>query len=280
MSEMSVLIQEVKNIEIQLLIDAMRMKYGYDFSGYSRDMLIRRIEGRKFKSNMASITEITAKVIHDPEFFSQLVYDISVPVTEMFRDPFVYRGLKEKVFPALKTYPYINIWHAGCATGEEVYSMAIALKEEGLYERSRIYATDINDKALSTAKEGIYPVERIKKYTQNYQLYGGRSSFSDYYHARYDSAKFDDSLRRNVIFANHNLVTDGVFAEMNLILCRNVFIYFSKDLQNKILNLFNDSLLRNGFLCLGCSESLKYSVNEHTFVEVLKKEKIYQKTSE
>jgi chemotaxis protein methyltransferase CheR len=266
-----------KEIEIQLLLDAMHMKYGYDFSGYSREMLTRRIESKLSKSNLNSITEMTSKVIHDPEFFSTLIYEISIPVTEMFRDPSVYVSLKEKVFPILKTFPYINIWHAGCATGEEVYSMAIALKEEGLYDRCQIYATDINDRALKKAREGIYPVDRIQKYTQNYQEAGGKTSFSNYYHAMYDSAKIDESLKENITFASHNLVTDGVFAEMNLILCRNVFIYFDKTLQNKVLELFDQSLCRNGFLCMGSSESITFSVIENDYTDIASKEKIYQK---
>jgi chemotaxis protein methyltransferase CheR len=266
-----------KQIEIQLLLDAMRLKYGYDFRGYSRDMMCRRIDNSLSKSNLNSITELTAKVIHDPEFFSTLIYDISIPVTEMFRDPSVYLNIKQKVFPILKTYPYINIWHAGCATGEEVYSMAIALKEEGLYDRCQIYATDINDRALKKAREGIYPADRIQKYTQNYQQSGGTTSFSNYYHAMYESAKFDESLKENVTFASHNLVTDGVFAEMNLILCRNVFIYFDKMLQNKVLALFDQSLCRNGFLCLGSSESLTFTDVEKDFFEIEGNEKIYKK---
>ena len=253
------------------------MKYGYDFSGYSRDMLTRRIESRLSKSRLDNITDMTSRVIPDPDFFSSLIYDISIPVTEMFRDPHVYSQLKKKIFPILKTYPCINIWHAGCATGEEVYSMAIALKEEGLYDRARIYATDINDRALKTAAEGIYPIDRIKKYTQNYQDSSGRFSFSNYYHAMYDSAKIDESLKENITFANHNLVTDGVFAEMNLILSRNVFIYFNKDLQNKVLKLFDMSLCRNGFLCLGCSESLSFTDSEKDFIEIDGNANIYQK---
>jgi len=268
-----------KQIEIQLLLEAMRLKYGYDFSGYSRDMLERRIDNKLSKSNLNSISEMTSKVLHDAEFFSSLIYDISIPVTEMFRDPSVYLCIRQKVFPILKTYPCINIWHAGCATGQEVYSMAIALKEENLYDRTQIYATDINDRALKNAKDAIYPVDSIKKYTWNYQQAGGKYSFSKYYHAMYDSAIIDESLKQNITFANHNLVTDGVFAEMNLILCRNVFIYFDKVLQNKVLELFNTSLCRNGFLCLGSSESLSFTDLENDFTQISGDEKIYQKQS-
>lgn len=268
---------DTQQIEVRLLLDAMHLKYGYDFSGYSRDVLTRRILSRLSKSRFANISEMIPEVLHDPEFFNSLIFDISITVTEMFRDPGVYQSLREKVLSVLKTYPNINIWHAGCATGEEVYSMAIMLKEAGLYDRARIYATDINDTALKRAEEGIYPVEKIQEYTRNYQQAGGRGSFADYYHAKYGVAKMDESLKANVTFANHSLVDDGVFAQMHLIVCRNVFIYFEKALQNHVLNLFFDSLCEDGFLCLGNSESIAFSDFAQDFVEVVKNEKIYQK---
>jgi len=268
---------KTQQIEIQLLLEAMHLKYGFNFSGYSKDMLTRRIENKLSGSKLKSISEMIPKVLYEPDYFSSLIYDISITVTEMFRDPSVYLNLRQKVLPVLKTYPYINIWHAGCATGEEVYSMAIILKEEGLYDKAQIYATDINDVALKKAKEGIYPVSEISKYTRNYQKAGGARSFADYYHAKYDCAKIDKSLKKNITFANHNLVTDGVFAETHLILCRNVFIYFDKTLQEQVLRLFNNSLCRGGFLCLGNSESISFSEAEKDFVKFIKKEKIYQK---
>ncbi len=267
-----------QQIEIRLLLDAMRMAYGYDFSGYSMDMVTRRIQDTLSKSHCTKVADLIPKVLYDPEFFSALIYNISIPVTEMFRDPSFYHCLRHQVLPVLRTYPYVNVWHAGCATGEEVYSLAIVLKEEGLYDKCQIYATDINDIALKKAQEGIYRVDQIAKYTQNYQRAGGTGTFSDYYHAKYDVAKIDASLKENVTYANHNLVTDGVFGEMNLILCRNVFIYFGKELQNKVLTLFLESLCRGGTLCLGNSESLQFSTVAKAFKEISKDERIYQKT--
>ena len=254
----------------------MRMMYGYDFSGYSLDMLTRRILDTLSKSGCTKVADLIPKILYDPEFFSTLIYNISVPVTEMFRDPSCYYCLRHEVFPKLRTYPYLNVWHAGCATGEEVYSLAIALKEEGLYDRCQIYATDINDIALKKAKEGIYRAGDMVKYTQNYQQAGGTGTFSDYYHAKYDGAKITDSLKKKVTFANHNLVTDGVFGEMHLILCRNVFIYFKKELQNDVLKLFLESLCRGGYLCLGNSESLLFSETKTAFQEISRDERIYQ----
>ena len=265
-----------QQIEIRLLLDAMRMMYGYDFSGYSVEMLTRRLLDTLSKSGCTKVADLIPKILYDPEFFSALIYNITIPVTEMFRDPSCYYCLRHKVLPKLRTYPYLNVWHAGCATGEEVYSLAIVLKEEGLYDKCQIYATDINDIALKKAKEGIYRASDMAKYTQNYQEAGGTGTFSDYYHAKYDGAKIKDSLKDKVTFANHNLVTDGVFGEMNLILCRNVFIYFNKDLQNSVLKLFLESLCRGGYLCLGSSESLFFSDTEKSFHEISRNDKIYQ----
>lgn len=266
-----------QQIEIRLLLDAMQLTYGYDFSGYSVEMLTRRILDSLAKSQFSRVVDMIPKVLYDPEFFSSLIYNISVPVTQMFRDPSFYRCLRREVLPVFQTYPYINVWHAGCATGEEVYSMAIFLQEAGLYDKCQIYATDINDIALQKARDGIYPADQMAKYTQNYQRAGGTGTFSDFYHAKYDCAKIDASLKENVTFANHNLVTDGVFAEMNLILCRNVFIYFNRDLQNEVSRLFLESLCLGGYLCLGNSESLLFSDAEKAFQEIAKDERIYRK---
>jgi chemotaxis protein methyltransferase CheR len=252
------------------------MRYGYDFSGYSVEMLTRRILDTLSRSGCATVADLIPRILHDPEFFSALIYNISIPVTEMFRDPSFYHCLRHKVLPALRTYPYLNVWHAGCATGEEVYSLAIILKEEKLYDKCQIYATDINDIALTKAKEGIYRTGDMAKYTRNYQKAGGTGTFSDYYYAKYDGAKIDESLKEKVTFANHNLVTDGVFGEMHLILCRNVFIYFSRALQNQVLRLFQESLCRGGYLCLGHSESLLFSESEKAFQQISKDQKIYQ----
>ncbi len=265
-----------QQIEIRLLLDAMHMMYGYDFSGYSVEMLTRRIHGSLSQSGCIKVSDLIPKILYDPEFFSSLIYNISVPVTEMFRDPSCYHYLRHKVLPKLKTYPYLNVWHAGCATGEEVYSLAILLEEEGLYDKCQIYATDINDLALQEAKDGIYQASDMSKYARNYRKSGGTGTFSDYYHAKHGGAEIKASLKRKITFANHNLVTDGVFGEMNLILCRNVFIYFNKQLQNEVAKLFLTSLCLGGYLCLGNSESLHFSKAQKAFHQVSQSEKIYQ----
>ncbi len=266
-----------QKIEIQLLLDAMKMAYGHDFNGYSLDMLTRRILDTLSKSQCRYVADMIPKILRDPEFFSSLVYNISIPVTEMFRDPSFYACLRHEVLPKLRTCPRVNIWHAGCASGEEVYSLAIVLKEENLYDKCHIYATDINDIALKKARDGVYRAGDMVRYTQNYQKAGGTGTFSDYYHAKYDWAKIDASLHDNVTFANHNLVTEGVFGEMNLVLCRNVFIYFDQALQNKVLNLFLESLDEGGFLCLGKSESPRFSDAAAAFEDICADDRIYQR---
>ena len=267
---------KTQQIEIRLLLDAMRMKYGYDFSRYSVDMLTRRILDTLSRSGDTRVSDLIPRMLYDPEFFSTLIYNISIPVTEMFRDPACFYCLRHDILPKLKTYPYLNIWHAGCATGEEVYSLAIILKEEGLYDKCQIYATDINDIALKKAKDGIYKANEMAKYTRSYQEAGGTGAFSDYYHAKYGNARIKASLKEKVTFANHNLVADGVFGEMNLILCRNVFIYFTKALQNDVLKLFLESLCTGGYLCLGNSESLLFADTENAFQEISRDQRIYQ----
>ena len=217
------------------------------------------------------------ELLHDRAFFEFFLEQFSITVTEMFRDPFVYQSIRTKVIPVLKTYPFIRIWHAGCASGEEAYSLAILLKEERLYDRCTIFATDFNDVALQKASDGIYDVERAKEFTRNYQQAGGVRSFSEYYHAQYGHIVMDQSLKRNITFANHNLVTDGVFTEAHLILCRNVMIYFDKILQNRALTLFRDSLVRGGLLCLGTKESLQFSEVESNFKVEDGKARIYKK---
>ncbi|MCX7922979.1 MAG: protein-glutamate O-methyltransferase CheR [Clostridia bacterium] len=266
-----------EDIEIQLLIEAIFLKYGYDFRGYSRAHMKRRIMRRLTISGIDSISEMQRLVIYDREFFEKLLGDFSINVTEMFRDPSFYKAFRKEVVPVLQTYPFIKVWHAGCSTGEEVYSMAILLKEEGLYERSQIYATDFNEEVLQKAKEGIYPIEAIKEYTYNYQHAGGKAAFADYYVAKYDSAILEPSLKKKVIFADHNLVTDGVFGEMNVVICRNVLIYFDKELQNKVVGLFHESLCNGGFLCLGSKESLRFNKYVDNFDPVIENEKVYRK---
>ena len=217
------------------------------------------------------------KILYDKEFFNTLLQDFSINVTEMFRDPSFYKAIREDVIPLLRTYPFIRIWHAGCATGEEVYSMAILLKEEGLYDKSLIYATDINERVLQRAKEGIYSIDNIKEYCQNYQKSGGSASLSDYFIARYNSVIFNKELREKIIFADHNLVTDGVFGEMNLIICRNVLIYFNKELQNRVMKLFYDSLCYGGFLGLGSKESIRFTDYYNKYESYIQDENIFRK---
>ncbi len=269
--------KENVNIEIKLLLEAIFLKYGYDFRNYGQAHVKRRVMHRKTISGLDSISQITQKVLYDEDFFNLLLLDLSINVTEMFRDPGFYKSLREKVIPNLKTYPFLKIWHAGCATGEEVYSMAILLKEEGLYNKVQLYATDFNQVVLKKAKEGIYPIDLIKDYTGNYQKSGGKNSFADYYSAKYDSVLIDPSLKQNIVFADHNLVLDGVFGEMHMVICRNVLIYFNRTLQDRVIKLFLDSLVRGGYLCLGSKETLRFTTYFDNFSEVDKNEKIYKK---
>jgi chemotaxis protein methyltransferase CheR len=268
---------ENENIEIKVLIEAIYLKYGYDFRNYSKASIKRRILHRLSLSGLKTISEMQHKILYDKQFFEILIQDFSIKVTNMFRDPSFYKAIRKKIIPVLKELPFIKIWHAGCATGEEVYSTAILFQEEGLYDKTIIYATDFNEAVIKKAKDGIYSADRLKEYTHNYQKAGGKSSFADYYSAKYDYALIDKSLKKNIVFAEHNLVTDWVFGEMNMIMCRNVLIYFNRDLQNHVIRLFIDSLCKNGFLCLGSKESIRVSEYSDDFVDFIKKEKIYRK---
>ncbi|MBU2555903.1 MAG: protein-glutamate O-methyltransferase CheR [Bacteroidetes bacterium] len=265
------------NLEIELILEAIFQQYGYDFRNYSKAHVKRRLLSRLSTSGLKSISEMQHKVLHEPGFFDQLLRDLSINVTEMFRDPSFYLAIRKEIIPILKTYPFIKVWHAGCSTGEEVYSFAILLKEEGLYNRVQIYATDFNTNVLEIAKKGIYPINRIKEFTANYQQAGGKQSFSDYYMADYNSVIFDQSLKKNIVFAEHNLVTDSVFAEVNIIICRNVLIYFNRDLQDTVFNLFSDSLINGGFLCLGSKETIQFSSKAGLYETVNFQEKLYKK---
>jgi len=268
-----------ETIEIDLLLEAIFRKHGYDFRNYSRASLKRRLTNVLIQSKLQSFSALQYKILYDRKFFDTVLLDLTVNVTEMFRDPSFYCALREKVIPVLKTYPFIKIWHAGCATGEEVYSMAILLREENLLSKTILYATDLDDKVLKTAREGIYPLDKIKEYTQNYQKACGHDSFSEYYTAKYEAAIMDSSLKKNIVFSQHNLVTDGIFGEMNLVICRNVLIYFDKDLQNRVLQLFHDSLTRKGILCLGSKETIKFSQVKDLFSEYDAKEKIFKRNN-
>ncbi len=273
----SILRKENENIEMDLLLEAIYQKYNYDFKEYSRAHIKRRVLYRMRMANLPNISQMQHKILYERSFFETLLMDLSISVTEMFRDPSFYLAIRKKVIPQLKKYPFVKVWHAGCATGEEVYSMAILLKEEGLFPKTQIYATDFNTMALQKAKHAIYPIDMIKEYTANYQKAGGLNSFAEYYTAQYDSVTLAPSIKERIVFADHNLVTDGVFGEMSLILCRNVLIYFTRKLQNRVIKLFMDSLAPSGFLCLGSKESLQFSEYAKFFSTYEDKEKIYQR---
>ncbi|MBN4046888.1 protein-glutamate O-methyltransferase CheR [bacterium AH-315-P07] len=267
---------EIQEIEIDELVNAIFKRYGYDFKDYARASLTRRINSVVAKVGVEHISDLIPRILRDETVFEIFLRELSVTVTEMFRDPNFYAILRDEVFPFLQPYPLIKIWHAGCATGEEVYSMAILLKEEGLYSRTRIYATDYNNESLVESERGIYPVSKMSKFTANYNKTNPKASFSDYYHSKFEVAKMSESLKENITFANHNLVTDGAFGEMNLIVCRNVMIYFNQHLQNRVLRLFHESISPRGILCLGPKESLKFSSVADKFMAVSGKNRIYR----
>ncbi len=268
---------ENENIEIRLLLEAIHLKYGYNFKDYANAHTKRRLRHRLALSNMDNYTQMMRRLIYDEPFFNTLLMDLSINVTEMFRDPWFYKKVREELIPRLKTYSFIKVWHAGCSAGQEVYSMSILMEEEGMKKRSQIYATDFNELILEKAKAGIYPLDVMKTYTANYQQAGGKNDFSDYYSADSDNVVLKKALGDKVLFSSHNLVTDGVFGEMNLIFCRNVLIYFNKTLQDRVLKLFYDSLCPGGYLCLGSKESLKFSGMADKFEVISPKEKIYRK---
>jgi chemotaxis protein methyltransferase CheR len=269
----------LERIEIELLLEAIHRHYGYDFRSYAYASLKRRLWKYMQGEDVSTISGLQQVVLHDPAAMERLLMSLSVNVTSMFRDPGFYLAFREKVVPLLRTYPFVRIWHAGCATGEEVYSLAILLHEERLYDRARIYATDINEAALQKARTGIFPLDTMQDYTQNYLRAGGTRAFSAYYTAAYDGALFSPALRKNVVFAQHNLVTDRSFSEFNVILCRNVMIYFDRELQNRVHHLFYESLPIYGVLALGSKESLRFSSVEERYEELSAREKIYRKVA-
>lgn len=266
-----------ENIEIRLFLEAINLKYGYDFRNYAKTHVKRRIKYIQTMEGFSSISQIQHRILYDPEFFSSILHYFSISTTEMFRDPDFYLAVRREVVPVLEKNSFIRIWHAGCSTGEEVYSLSIILEEAGLTGRTQIYATDYNIKVLKDAESGIFPIELIKKYTNNYQAAGGKEPFSCYYTAKYNSIIMKKMLKQNILFSAHNLVTDSVFNEMNLIFCRNVMIYFNKSLKNKVLQLFYDSLPIGGILCLGNKESLKFTDFYEYFTEIVPDKRIYQK---
>lgn len=262
--------------ELEEIIDLVKNLHGYDVSGYTRSSLKRRVT-RIMELNKLDLVELKSKLINQPGFSTYLLQEITVNVTEMFRDPEFYKALKNEVFPYLATYPHIKLWSAGCSTGEEVYSLAILLKEADLYQRSFIYGTDINTKVLEKAKRGIYSLAKVKEYSENFIKTEPKSSLSEYYTAMYNAATINNSLKKNVLFSHHSLVSDRVFNEFQLITCRNVLIYFDTNLQGKVLDLFYHSLCHLGFLCLGAKESLINYKNAAKFKVINKQHNIYQK---
>lgn len=268
---------ELEAIEIQLLLEGLYRYYGFDFRDYALASLKRRIANAVRAEHLSSVSGLQEKVLHDPACLERFVLGLAVHVTSMFRNPSFYLAFRHKVVPLLRTYPFIRIWHAGCSAGEEVYSMAILLEEEGLYHRCRIYATDMSEAVLKKAKAGIYSLERMQDYTQNYLQAGGKRSFSEYYTAAYDGAMFRSSLRENIVFSQHNLATDGSFNEFNVILCRNVLIYFNQALQERVHTLLHESLMRFGVLGLGRQELLKFTPHEQHYEALEKREKLYRR---
>jgi chemotaxis protein methyltransferase CheR len=267
----------LEDLEIQLLLEGVYQHYGFDFRHYAPASLKRRILKILAAENLATISALQARLLHEPDCLNRFLTSITVNVTSMFRDPSFFLAFRQRVVPLLHTYPYLRIWLAGCSQGQEVYSMAILLEEEGLYERCRIYATDTNETVLQQAKQGIYPISLMQQYTQFYLHAGGKRSFSEYYTAAYDSAIFRGSLQKNIVFSQHNLATDNSFNEFNIILCRNVLIYFSPPLQKRVHQLFHDSLNRFGILALGRQESLRSSPYEQDYEPIDKSEKIYRR---
>jgi chemotaxis protein methyltransferase CheR len=265
------------DIELRMLVEAVYLKYNYDFRNYTGASQKRRVLVAMREMGCNTVSELQSRVLHDPNGFAQLLQYLTIPVTEMFRDPEYFRAVREQVAPFLKTYPSLKIWVAGCSTGEEVYSLAILLKEEGLLERSIIYATDINPKSLETARRGVYPIDRMRLYTENYQKSGGKAAFSDYYTAAYGGALFERSLIENVTFADHSLSTDTVFSETHFVSCRNVLIYFNRTLQDRVFGLFHESLCHRGFLGLGSKESIDFSSYAGRFEPLARRERVYRK---
>jgi chemotaxis protein methyltransferase CheR len=270
-------ISEIKNFEVEQVINTIKYIYGYDFSEYSKASFRRRINDIRTKKGLDNISDLIPLLIHDKEFFNSILHNLTITTTEMFRDPGFFKHIIEKVIPALKTYPFIKIWHAGCSTGEEVYSMAILLKKYDLLKKTQIYATDINKLALKKAKEGIFDVKLLKEYKKNYCCIFDDNDFLDYFTIKYSAGKILPELQKRITFSFHNLSTDAVFNEVQLLLCRNVMIYFNKKLQEKALLTFNDSLCRSGFLCLGDKESLQFSNINENFKIISGKFKIYKK---
>jgi chemotaxis protein methyltransferase CheR len=267
-----------ETIEIQLLLEAVYRRYGFDFRDYAYSSMQRRVWNSVSAEGLQSVSELQGKLLRDPACMERFLLSVTVNVTAMFRDPSFYRTFRVRVVPHLRAQPFVRIWHVGCSTGEEVYSMAILLHEEGLYPRCRIYATDMNEEVVGRAKAGIFPPDLVQDYTRNYFQAGGTASLSDYYVARYDSVLFHRALSENVVFAQHNLVTDSSFNEFDVILCRNVLIYFNNALTARVHRLLYDSLAPSGFLGLGSQESIRFTPHEGSYEEFDGIERLYRRT--
>ncbi|MFY7815597.1 MAG: CheR family methyltransferase [Chryseobacterium taeanense] len=258
----------IKDEEVEYLIKDVYEMYGYDFSEYSRASFKRRVNRICLIDRFTSFAELRYTIVNDPEYLKRFIEEITVNVTEMFRDPLFFKTLRDKILPQLGTYPLIRIWVAGCSTGEEAYSIAILLKEANLYHKSLIYGTDLNPSVLEKARSGVFPLQQMKLYSENYILSGGKKDFSDYYTANYDSVKFDKSLQEKLILSTHNLVSDSSFNSFQLIICRNVLIYFDRGLQERVFNLFDNSLENLGFLALGAKETLRFSKLDENYRQI------------
>jgi len=266
-----------RDLELELLLDAIYHTYHYDFRSYSEASLMRRVRSAQIYFRCETISRLQERVLREPQMFGEMLRFLTVQVSDMFRDPTYFRALRDTVVPYLKTYASLKIWIAGCATGEEAYSMAILLAEEGLLERSLIYATDINPESLRIAEDGVYAFDRFARFSENHQLSGGRTSLADYYSAAYGGAVLDRRLRKSIVFSDHSLATDTVFAETQLVSCRNVLIYFERELQERALAVLHESLCRRGFLGLGLKETLRFTNQAEGFTELVPDARIYQK---
>jgi len=267
----------LEELEIDLLLEGLFRRYGYDFRGYARSSLRRRVRGALTAEQLGTVSALQDRVLHDPACLQRLLQALTVNVSAMFRDPSFFLAFRRRAVPLLRTYPFIRIWQAGCSTGEEVYSLAILLKEEGLYDRCRIYATDMNDTVLQTARAGIYPIDLMQRYTANYYAAGGSGELSAHYTAAYDHVIFRESLREHVVFSQHNLASDGPFNEFNVILCRNVMIYFGRPLQDRVHQLFARSLATFGLLGLGSHESIRFAPDANHYEPVEPGEKLFRR---
>jgi chemotaxis protein methyltransferase CheR len=275
---MNLITSGIEQAEVEALVTAIMQRYGYDFAHYARASFMRRVRHAMDEEQCTSVSALQARLLRDPLAMRRFLAYLSVHVTSMFRDPDFYEAVRRQVIPWLRTYPFVRIWHAGCATGEEVYSMCILLEEEGIYDRCRLYATDLSELVLHKARLATYPLAAVQRYTANYHKSGGTSDFSRYYTADQENAILHERLRRNVVFSLHNLASDGSFNEFQLVCCRNVMIYFDDVLQNRVIDLFDQSLTRGGYLALGRRETLRFSALTETYTEIPDGVKIYRKT--